>query len=147
MEVLSHKKEDIDMEFMSSGRAPLLNNHRMDEQIGVVRSFYLDESQRRTVAMVEFGKSALANEVFEDVKAGIKQNVSVGYSVNRLVRTKDEEGREYYRASWTPMEASIVSVPADDSRFVGVGRSKTETTKEVTKMTVEEKQRRRSPSK
>lgn len=138
LEVLSHKKEDIDMEFMSSGRAPLLNNHKMDEQIGVVRSFYLDESQRRTVAMVEFGKSALANEVFEDVKAGIKQNVSVGYSVNRLVRTKDEEGREYYRASWTPMEASIVSVPADDSRFVGVGRSKTETTKEVTKMTVEE---------
>ena len=138
LEVLSHKKEDIDMEFMSSGRAPLLNNHKMDEQIGVVRSFYLDESQRRTVAMVEFGKSALAQEVFEDVKAGIKQNVSVGYSINRMVRAKDDDGKEYYRASWTPMEASIVSVPADSSRLVGVGRSKTQPTNEVTKMTVEE---------
>jgi HK97 family phage major capsid protein/HK97 family phage prohead protease len=137
LEVLSHKKEDIDMEFMSSGRAPLLNNHRMDEQIGVVRSFYLDESQRRTVAMVEFGKSALANEVYEDVKAGIKQNVSVGYSVTRLVRTKDEDGKDYYRASWTPMEASIVSVPADASRLVGVGRSKPQQKVEVKTMTEE----------
>ena len=139
LEVLSHNEEDIDMEFMSSGRAPLLNNHKMDEQIGVVRSFYLDETQRRTVALVEFGKSALAQEVFEDVKSGIKQNISVGYSITRMVRAKDDEGKEYYRASWTPMEASIVSIPADPSKFVGVGRSaeKTLTTKKVTNMTEE----------
>ena len=123
LEVLSHRKEDINMEFMSSGRAPLLNNHKMDEQIGVIRSFYLDETQRRTVAMVEFGKSALAQEVFEDVKSGIKQNISVGYSITKMARSKDNEGREIYRASWTPMEASIVSIPADSSKFVGVGRS------------------------
>jgi hypothetical protein len=91
LEVLGHNKEDIDMEFMSSGRAPLLNNHKMDEQIGVVRSFYLDEAQRRTVALVEFGNSALAQEVFEDVRTGIKQNISVGYSINRMVRSKDGE--------------------------------------------------------
>ncbi len=139
LEVLSHKKEDIDMEFMASGRAPLLNNHKMDEQIGVVRSFYLDETQRRTVALVEFGKSALAQEVFEDVKSGIKQNISVGYSVKKLVRAKDDEGKEYYRASWTPMEASIVSIPADASKFVGVGRSseKTLNTNKVETMTEE----------
>ena len=28
-----------------------------------------------------------------------------------------------YRAAWTPMEVSSVSVPADQSRLVGVGRS------------------------
>ena len=141
LEVLGHNKEDIDMEFMSSGRAPLLNNHKMDEQIGVVRSFYLDEAQRRTVALVEFGKSALAQEVFEDVRTGIKQNISVGYSINRMVRSKDGEGKEYYRASWTPMEASIVAVPADPSKFVGVGRSteKTLNTNKVTTMTEEVK--------
>lgn len=141
LEVLSHKKEDIDMEFMASGRAPLLNNHKMDEQIGVVRSFYLDETHRRTVALVEFGNSALAQEVFADVKSGIKQNISVGYSVKKLVRAKDNEGREYYRASWTPMEASIVSIPADSSKFVGVGRSseKTLNTNKVETMTEETK--------
>ena len=141
LEVLGHNKEDIDMEFMASGRAPLLNNHKMDEQIGVVRSFYLDEAQRRTVALVEFGKSALAQEVFEDVRTGIKQNISVGYSINKMVRSKDGEGKEYYRASWTPMEASIVAVPADPSKFVGVGRSteKTLNTNKVTTMTEEVK--------
>mgnify|MGYP003673327105 FL=1 len=141
LEVLGHNKEDIDMEFMSSGRAPLLNNHKMDQQIGVVRSFYLDEAQRRTVALVEFGNSALAQEVFEDVRSGIKQNISVGYSINKMVRSKDGEGREYYRASWTPMEASIVAVPADSSKFVGVGRSteKTLNTNKVTTMTDEVK--------
>tara|TARA_B110000259_G_scaffold181567_1_gene223840 strand:- start:2928 stop:4898 length:1971 start_codon:yes stop_codon:yes gene_type:complete len=123
-EVLSHRSEDIDMEFMASGRAPLLNNHNMDEQIGVIRSFSLDEELRRTVALVEFGNSTLAQEVFEDVKAGIKQNISVGYNVTKMARAKDDEGKEYYRASWTPMEASIVSIPADSSKFVGVGRSK-----------------------
>lgn len=138
LEVLSHNPEDINMEFMSSGRAPLLNNHDMNEQIGVVREFYLDEKQRRTVALVEFGKSALAQEVFEDVKAGIKQNISVGYSINRMVRAKGDNGKEYFRASWTPMEASIVSIPADSSKFVGVGRSKTQPNKEVISMTVEE---------
>ena len=141
LEVLGHNKEDIDMEFMSSGRAPLLYNHKMDEQIGVVRSFYLDEAQRRTVALVEFGNSALAREVFDDVSKGIKQNISVGYSVNKLVRSKDGEGKEFYRASWTPMEASIVSIPADSSKFVGVGRSteKTLNTNKVTTMTEEVK--------
>ena len=141
LEVLSHDKEDINMEFMASGRAPLLNNHKMDEQIGVVRSFYLDETQRRTVALVEFGNSALAQEVFTDVSKGIKQNISVGYSVTKMVRAKDGEGKEYYRASWTPMEASIVSIPADSSKFVGVGRSveKTLNTNKVTTMTEEVK--------
>lgn len=130
MEVLSHKSEHIDMEFMSSGRAPLLLGHNHDEQIGVVREFYLDEENARTVAMVEFGKGQLASEIFEDVKAGIRQNISVGYMVNKLQRTKDEQNREYYLAtSWTPLEASLVSIPADTSRFVGVGRKKEINTK------------------
>ncbi len=50
-------------------------------------------------------------------------NISVGYRVDKLERqNKDDE--TFYRASWTPMEISSVSVPADQSRLVGVGRSK-----------------------
>ena len=124
MEILSHKPEHINMEFMQSGRAPLLLGHDHDEQIGVIREFNLDESNKRTVAMVEFGKGQRASEIFEDVKAGIRQNISVGYIVNKLARMEDDEERESYLAtSWTPMEASLVSIPADTSRFVGVGRS------------------------
>tara|TARA_R100001443_G_scaffold69282_1_gene77839 strand:+ start:4553 stop:6493 length:1941 start_codon:yes stop_codon:yes gene_type:complete len=124
LEVLSHKAEDVDMSFMASGSAPLLNNHNMDEQIGVVEEYKLDEAAKRTVAVVRFGKSALAREVFEDVKDGIKRNISVGYKINKLEQASNNEIGDHYRASWTPMEASVVSIPADQSKQVGVGRSK-----------------------
>jgi HK97 family phage major capsid protein len=120
-EILSHKKEDINMEFISSGRAPLLLDHDMTKQIGVIQKFELDEKAKRTLAVVRFGRSKLAQEVFQDVVDGIRMNISVGYRVNKLERMEDKENS--YKASWTPLEVSSVSVPADQSRLVGVGRS------------------------
>jgi HK97 family phage major capsid protein len=122
LEILSHKADDINMEFINSGRAPLLLDHDMSKQIGVIEDFRLDETAKRTIAVVRFGKSQLASEVFEDVKDGIRMNISVGYRVNKLMRIKDSK-EVAYRAAWSPMEVSSVSVPADQSRLVGVGRS------------------------
>ena len=123
MEVLGHSADDINMEFIGSGRAPLLLDHDMEKQIGVVEEFKLDETAKRTTAVVRFGKSALAREVFEDVKDGIRMNISVGYRIDKLNRMSNKD-KVYYKAQWTPMEVSSVSVPADQSRLVGVGRSK-----------------------
>jgi HK97 family phage major capsid protein/HK97 family phage prohead protease len=123
MEVLGHSEGDINMEFIASGRAPLLLDHDMTKQIGVIEEFKLDESAKRTVAVVRFGKSELAREVYEDVKDGIRMNISVGYRVDKLSRMDDKD-ETYYKAQWTPMEVSSVSIPADASRLVGVGRSK-----------------------
>ena len=123
MEVLGHSEWDTNMEFIASGRAPLLLDHDMTKQIGVIEEFKLDESAKRTVAVVRFGKSELAREVYEDVKDGIRMNISVGYRVDKLSRM-DKDDKTYYKAQWTPMEVSSVSVPADQSRLVGVGRSK-----------------------
>jgi len=123
MEVLGHSEGDINMEFIASGRAPLLLDHDMTKQIGVIEEFKLDETAKRTVAVVRFGKSELAREVYEDVKDGIRMNISVGYRVDKLSRMDDKD-ETYYKAQWTPMEVSSVSVPADQSRLVGVGRSK-----------------------
>ena len=137
MEVLGHAPEDINMEFMQSGRSPLLLDHDMTKQIGVVEEFKLDQAAKRTIAVVRFGKSALAEEVFRDVVDGIRMNISVGYRVDKMERyNKDDE--TYYRASWTPMEISSVSVPADQSRLVGVGRSKDKQTLNTTKVKVME---------
>jgi len=111
------------MEFINSGRAPLLLDHDMTKQIGVIEEFKLDETAKRTTAVVRFGKSALAREVFEDVKDGIRMNISVGYRIDKLERY-EHNNETYYKAQWTPMEVSSVSVPADQSRLVGVGRSK-----------------------
>jgi len=123
MEVLGHSADDINMEFINSGRAPLLLDHDMTKQIGVIEEFKLDETAKRTTAVVRFGKSALAREVFEDVADGIRMNISVGYRIDKLERYQEND-ETFYKAMWTPMEVSSVSVPADQSRLVGVGRSK-----------------------
>src|SRR5210317_2233093 len=115
-EVLEHSEEAIDLSFLASGRAPLLLDHDPEKQIGVIESVDLDGSARRLRATVRFGKSALAKEVFDDVVDGIRANISVGYSINKLVR----QGDSYVAKSWRPVEASIVSIPADVT--VGVGR-------------------------
>lgn len=116
-EVLDHSAESIDLSFLASGRAPLLLDHDPEKQIGVIESVDLDES-RRLRATVRFGKGVLASEAFSDVVDGIRANISVGYSIDKLEkRDKDT----YVATRWRPLEASIVSIPADVT--VGVGRS------------------------
>ena len=117
-EVLEHSEEAIDLSFLNSGRAPLLLDHDPTKVVGVVKSVELDSSARRLRATVRFGKGALAKEAFDDVIDGIRTNISVGYSINKLER-KDKD--TYVAKSWKPMEASLVSIPADTS--VGLGRS------------------------
>jgi HK97 family phage major capsid protein len=119
-EVLDHGKESIDLSFLASGRAPLLLDHDPEKQIGVIKSVQLDENARRLRAEVRFGKGELAREAFSDVVDGIRANISVGYSIGKMERDVDD--KETYRAkSWKPVEASLVSIPADMT--VGVGRS------------------------
>jgi HK97 family phage major capsid protein len=73
--------------------------------------------------VVRFGKSARAEEIFQDVKDGIRSNVSVGYMINKAIleETGGDDDDTYRVTDWTPFEVSLVSVPADFS--VGVGRS------------------------
>lgn len=119
-EVLEHSEEAIDMSFLNSGRAPLLLDHDPERQVGVVESAELDGSARRLRATVRFGKSALAREAFDDVVDGIKANISIGYAVKKMERSDKDT---FVAKSWKPLEASLVSIPADQSDLVGVGRS------------------------
>jgi HK97 family phage major capsid protein/HK97 family phage prohead protease len=127
-EVLDHNPESIDLEFLNSGRAPLLLDHDPEKQIGVIESVSLDSSARKLRATVRFGKSALASEVYGDVADNIRGNVSIGYSITKMA--KDTDGKTYRAVSWRPVEVSIVSIPADPS--VGIGRAlDTEATSEA----------------
>lgn len=117
-EILDHSEGSIDLAFARSGRMPLLLDHDPRQQIGVVENVEIDSATRRLRGTVRFGKGALASEIYTDVVDDIRGNISVGYAVNRM----DKEGKDRYRvSSWTPMEVSVVSIPAD--RTVGVGRS------------------------
>ncbi|MFN3297895.1 phage major capsid protein [Caldimonas sp.] len=116
---------DVTATSMRQGRlrsgANLLVDHDWKDVVGVVESVEIG-ADRVARAVVRFGKSARAEEVWQDVRDGIRRNVSVGYIIHKaqLVETKD--GLETYRVTdWEPFEVSLVSVPADAT--VGVGRS------------------------
>ena len=121
IEILDHTDRSVDLSFLNSGNAPLLLDHDPERQIGVIESVNLDSSARRLRATVRFSKGQLGSEVYDDVRDGIRNNVSIGYKIGRMERDEKAEGGNTYRVrSWTPLEASIVSIPADDS--VGTNR-------------------------
>lgn len=131
-EVLDHARSSVDTDFMDSGRSPLLLDHDMTKQIGVIETVSID-SDRVGRAVVRFGKSELANEIYQDVKDGIRSNISVGYQINKMERqSKSKEKRDTFIVrDWSPLEISVVSIPADQSASVGIGRASEETNKVI----------------
>lgn len=118
-EILDHSPNAVRLDRMKQ-TGPLLVDHDMRDQIGVVEDIEITPD-RMGRAVVRFGKSARAAEIFADVVDGIRANVSVGYIPHRMVMEESSDSEEIYRVTdWEPLEISIVSVPADTR--VGVGR-------------------------
>ena len=128
-EILDHSAGSINLGRLKDGGAVLVD-HNAKDHVGVVESISIDDRIGR--AVVRFGRSERANEIFNDVIDGIRSKVSVGYMVHEMVLEKqhDNEPDEYRVTDWEPLEVSLVSIPADAS--VGVGRGH-ETEKEVKK--------------
>lgn len=116
---------DVSATSMRQGRlrsgANLLMDHDTRDVVGVIESVEIG-ADRVARAVVRFGKSVRAEEVWQDVRDGIRRNVSVGYMIHKAVLVETVDGVETYRVTdWEPFEVSLVSVPADAS--VGIGRS------------------------
>lgn len=132
IEVLVHTPEAVDLSWLKSGNAPLLDTHDrwsgLDAQIGVIRDAWL-EGKRLYVA-VEFRTDPRSQAIAADVDKCIVRNVSVGYEVIEYTE-KRGKAEEYRVTKWRPQEASFVPLPADQT--VGVGRSATQTEVSMTK--------------
>ena len=101
--------------------ANLLCDHDARDVVGVIESVEIGPD-RVGRAVVRFGKSARADEVFTDVVDGIRRNVSVGYLIHQAQLVEQRDGLDTYRVTdWEPYEISLVSIPADPT--VGLGRS------------------------
>lgn len=119
-EVLDHDPKSVRMEFLGGGNAPFLMDHDHTNQVGVIESANIDGSAGRGTAIVRLGKSNRAEELFQDIKNGIRKNISFGYRVHKFVQ--EEGDKTVFRATdWEPFEISSVSVPADTS--IGIGRA------------------------
>ena len=120
-EVLDHSASSVRLGRLSDG-GPLLVDHDPTDHVGTVESASIG-SDRVGRAVVRFGRSERANEIFNDVVDGIRKHISVGYRIHKM--QPEEEVEDSFRAvDWEPYEVSLVSIPADAS--VGVGRNASE---------------------
>jgi HK97 family phage major capsid protein len=119
-EILDMAPGSVDLSRLNS-RHPLLLDHDATKQIGVIERAWID-ADRKARALVRFSRGQLGEEIWQDVQDGIRELVSVGYSIDDMVlESRTDDAATYRVTRWTPYEVSIVSVPADPT--VGVGRS------------------------
>lgn len=112
-EILSHAAGAIDL---SRAPIPVLTSHKRDETpVGVVENLRVAGGKLR--GTLRLGNSQRAKEVWEDIKAGVLRNISVGYSIIKGA----PKGDDYLVSLWQLLEVSLVAVPADPT--VGIGRS------------------------
>lgn len=135
-EILDHTEGAMNLERLNS-IGVLLFNHDTDRVCGKILRAWLEDG--RCYADVEFDTDDAAELIYQKVKSGTLKATSVRYSVEEWEEVKDKkksedgrfEGPCWIAKKWTPLEVSIVSVPADPT--VGVGRAHEEPAPEIEK--------------
>ena len=87
MEILSHDASAVDLSRLAGNDHPLLLNHCTEDQIGVLLDPVIGED-RMLRCTAKFSRSALGQEILQDVQDGIRQLVSVGYFVEEIVEVE-----------------------------------------------------------
>ncbi len=100
--------------------APVLNAHRqgsITDALGVVESARMEGG--RMIATLRFSRRPEADAVMDDIEDGVIRGVSLGYSVQAWKETRDANGGPVrIAARWTPVEVSLVPLPADPGATV-----------------------------
>ncbi len=128
MEILDHGPGAVDLSRLNESGV-LLFNHDVDRVLGKILRAWVENG--RGCAEVEFDTDEDAEKIFRKVQSGTLKTTSVRYRVDAWEEVKaggvSADGRFtgpcQIARKWTPLETSIVSVPADAT--VGVGRSDT----------------------
>lgn len=116
LEVLEVSPEAIDLSRLQRG-APLLNSHwayTLEDQIGVVDQPNIDAGQG--ICQATLSRRDSVRGVVQDLQDRVIRNVSVGYmrQAIEMVAPSEDTGMWIYNIKrWTPMEVSLVSIPAD----------------------------------
>lgn len=110
IEILDHGPSSVRLGRLNGGGHPLLVNHDTDRQAGVIDKAWIGEDRKgRSVA--RFGRSAYAEEIFNDVNDGIRTLVSVGYIIHAIVEeTTAKSGEKAQRLlTWDEFRALVTS--------------------------------------
>ena len=103
-EVLLHNVDSVDL---SRFPVPLLVNHNMNNQIGVVENPRVENG--KLIASIRFTNDDLGKQYEEDVIDKVRNNLSIGY---KILKEKIVNGVKEV-SDFLIHEASIVPVPAD----------------------------------
>jgi len=116
LEQLEVTPEAINLDRLERG-APLLNSHyaySLEDQIGVCDQPIV-EAGVGTV-QTQLSRRDSVRGIVQDLEDRVIRNVSVGYARDaiEMVAPSNEAGMWVYRITrWTPMEVSLVAIPAD----------------------------------
>jgi HK97 family phage major capsid protein/HK97 family phage prohead protease len=116
-ETLDHSADAVDLSRAATG-INLLWNHNSDQPIGRISDLKVgkDGDSRKLNGTAKFYSHAGAQEKRSMVDEGLRE-VSVGYTVSSYEYTPGtaKAGDAYVAKRWTPLEASLAPVPADNS--------------------------------
>ena len=141
LEILDHTEKAVDLSRIRDIGIALFNHDR-NFVLGKVLNPRIENE--RGVAEIEFDNDEKAAEIKAKVDSGTLKGVSVGYTIDNVERVAQGKkstcgrfaGPCYIARKWTPLEISIVTVPADAT--VGVGRSEEDYFKEEGQQVPEE---------
>lgn len=113
-EVLSLEPDAVDLSRLNAG-APLLDTHQDGAAaniVGVIVEGSAKIEGGRGTATVLLSKAPGVSDTVQKIREGTARNVSVGYWIEHSVRT-DGDPAQVLVDKWTPLEISVVPIPAD----------------------------------
>lgn len=133
-EILLHGEENIDLSRLTS----LFFNHRTsDLPIGRLENIRIENRQLKAKAYFDDDEESM--RIWKKVRSGSLTGVSVGYRINEIKLTKRDGEPDLLEVTrWTPLEASIVTIPADHN--AGVGRKEPNLNSNIEKPEKEDRQ-------
>ena len=124
-EVLSMDPKHVRLDRLNAG-APLLDSHSafsVGDILGTTERDSARIEKGQGIVTVRFSKREAVEAIYQDVKDGIVNNVSVGYRVHKFVEEAGKDGAIPTRTAvdWEPFEVSMVPMPADTGARVRAG--------------------------
>lgn len=127
-EILDHSPGACDLRRLNDGAA-FLKDHDSRMQIGVHESASINvvatgtkqRGEGRAVVRFAPSSNALAEQEFQDMLAGVRTKISVGYVAREMkLVEEDEHGNETWLVTkWEPLENSLVAIPLDPACAAG----------------------------
>lgn len=107
--------------------APVLDAHRATstrDQLGVIEAAEL--RPEGIWVRMKFRSNTAAESVLSDIADGTLRGLSIGYQVAEWKEVRDGKSRVRIATRWTPVEVSVVPVPADPGAHFRNGESSME---------------------